>query len=85
MDLVELEIQDDFSTLSRLVQSVDDLLSDSSSPNAKLLLFTDNLVAEGAFFRGTSSNPKLFDLVLWLRSLEMHRSLHIHVVHVAGQ
>jgi hypothetical protein len=50
-----------------------------------LLLFTDNSVAEGAFFRGTSSNPKLFSLILRLRALEMHHSLRIHVVHISGK
>jgi hypothetical protein len=49
------------------------------------LLFTDNSVAEGAFFRGTSSNPKLFSLILRLRALEMHHSLRIHVVHISGK
>jgi len=85
VDLVQLELQDDFSSLGRLVQAVDGLLRDSPSPSAELFLFTDNSVAEGAFYRGTSSNPRLFDLVLRLRSLEMHSSLRLHVVHVSGE
>jgi hypothetical protein len=85
VDLVDLELRDDFMTLSRLVQSVDDIMMEESAPSTELFLFTDNSVAEGAFFRGTSANPKLFSLILQLRKLEMHQSLWLHVIHVSGQ
>jgi hypothetical protein len=85
VDLVNLELRDDFMTLSRLVQSVDDIMMEESAPSTELFLFTDNSVAEGAFFRGTSANPKLFSLILRLQKLEMHQSLRLHVIHVSGQ
>jgi hypothetical protein len=85
VDLVDLELRDNFVALSQLVTSVEALVLDGTAPSTELFLFTDNSVAEGAFFRGTSSNPKLFDLILRLRQLEIHRSLRLHVVHVAGQ
>jgi hypothetical protein len=47
-------------------------------------MFTDNSTAESAFFKGTSSSEKLFDLVLRLRKIEMEGDLFIHLVHVAG-
>ena len=47
-------------------------------------MFTDNTVAERAFFRGTSRSRTLFDLVLRLRQLEMRTNSRLHVVHVAG-
>ena len=46
--------------------------------------FTDNSVVEAAVFKGTSSNQKLFELVLNLKELELTEGLRIHLVHVAG-
>jgi hypothetical protein len=74
VDLVDLEMQDEFRVLSHLDQSVTELLLNETAHSAELFLFTDNSVAEGAFFRGTSSNPRLFDLILCLHHLEMHFS-----------
>jgi len=53
---------------------VDALYDRVEEENAKLkglevFLFTDNVVAEGAFYKGTSSRRKLFELVLKLRLL----------------
>jgi hypothetical protein len=49
----------------------------------ELYVFTDNTTAEGAFHRGNSDNRYLFELVLRLRTLEMHAALRLFVVHVA--
>jgi hypothetical protein len=37
----------------------------------EIFVFMDNLVAEAAFFKGTSSSILLFNLVLRLRKLEV--------------
>ena len=50
----------------------------------EVFLFTDNSVAEGAFYKGTSSSRKLFELVLRLRLLEMTAGFKIHIIHIAG-
>jgi hypothetical protein len=50
----------------------------------EVLMFTDNYVTECAYFRGTSSSPILFDLVLRIRKLELHSGWKIHVIHIAG-
>jgi hypothetical protein len=47
-------------------------------------MFTDNYVTECAYFKGTSSSPILFGLVLRLRKLELHSGWKIHVIHIAG-
>jgi hypothetical protein len=47
-------------------------------------VFTDNYVTECAYFRGTSSSPILFNLVLRLFKLELHAGWKIHVIHIAG-
>jgi hypothetical protein len=47
-------------------------------------MFTDNYVTECAYFKGTSSSPIVFCLVLWLRKLELHLGCKIHVIHITG-
>lgn len=49
-----------------------------------LFLFTGSMVAEGIFFRGTSSSWRLFDLVVCLQEAEISCSFHLHVVNMAG-
>jgi len=50
----------------------------------EVFLFTDNAVAEGAFYKGSSSSKKLFNLILQLRLLEMEAGMRIHIIHIAG-
>jgi len=40
--------------------------------------------AEAAYFKGTLSSKLLFDLVLRLYKLQMHNSLLLHLMHIAG-
>ncbi len=51
----------------------------------ELFLFTDNSVAEKAYYKGTSSSKKLFELVLKLRLIEMEGKMIIHVIHISGK
>jgi len=83
-DTVEWELVDQFPVLREAVAAIDHLASAELSPGLELFLFTDNIVAESAFFRGTSSNPLLFDLILRLKQLELQYSLHLYVAHIAG-
>ena len=50
----------------------------------EIFLFTDNFVTERAYYRGTSSTPSLFKLVLSLRKLEMQGDIFLHMIWVAG-
>jgi hypothetical protein len=84
VDLVELEMTDTFPSLTQLVASVEAVVC-HSPPNMEMFLFTDSSVGEGAFYRGTSPNRALFELVLRLWHLEMQLSLRLHVIHVSGQ
>ena len=73
-----------YRELRNLVEAVESEVADAELNNVELFVFTDNSTAQFAFEKGTSSNRRLFDLVLRLRRLEMQESLIIHVVHVAG-
>ena len=47
-------------------------------------MFTDNSTVEACSIKGSSSSPKLFDLVVRLRSLISSFGIRIHIFHVAG-
>jgi hypothetical protein len=73
-----------FANLTDLVNTLEVEMSSHMLAGAELYLFTDNSVAEAAFFKGTSSNRALFDLIIRLMHLEIQHSLSLHVIHVAG-
>ena len=53
--------------------------------DSELFMFTDNSTADAAFWKGTSKSPKLLELVLRLRKLEMSLGITIHLVHISGK
>lgn len=52
---------------------------------SEIFIFRDNTTAENAFWKGTSTSKKLFELILELTQLELKHQLAIHVVHVSGR
>jgi len=74
-----------FTHLWTLVDSVASEATASTLTGCEFYLFTDNAVAEAAFFKGTSSNPRLFDLIVCLKQLKLDHSFTLHLIHVAGR
>ncbi len=85
VDVVDYELLDQFPVFSKVVDCISDEVAREDLHGLELFLFTDNIVAESAFYRGTSSNPLLFELILRLRMLETNYSLCLHVVHISGK
>jgi hypothetical protein len=52
---------------------------------ALIFLCTDNSTVESALVKGNSTSPKLFELVLTVCRLEMHKGAKIIVSHVLGE
>jgi hypothetical protein len=77
-------VSSNFRELCNLVDSVEEGVSCGELSNAELFIFTDNTTAEGCYYKGNADNRRLFTQVLRLRKLELHASLHLHVIHVAG-
>ena len=48
-----------------------------------MCLLADNLVAENAFYKDTSSSETLFGLILRLRKLELKGDIILHMIHVS--
>jgi hypothetical protein len=78
------EESSNFREFRNLVEMIESLVAKGTLSGHELFMFTDNSTAEAAFFKGTSTSEKLFNLVLRLRKIEMEGKLFIHLVHVAG-
>ena len=50
-----------------------------------IFFFTDNSTVEGALYKGTSSSPKLLNLVVRFNALQAHYDTQIIVSHVSGK
>jgi hypothetical protein len=71
--------------LTNLVDTLDEMGIQGALKGAEIFLFTDNSTSEAAYYNGSSKSEKLFDLVLRVKKLEMHRQAKIHIIHVSGE
>jgi hypothetical protein len=78
------EESSNYRELSNLVHAIENATREGLLVGRELFFFTDNMTAECAFHKGSSSSPMLFLLVLCLQTLQMYHNLFIHVIHVAG-
>lgn len=68
------------------MESLEDMGKESNLNGTELYFFTDNLTAENAFFKGSSTSELLHDLVTRLRSLEMMSNrCKIILSHILGE
>jgi hypothetical protein len=75
-----------YRELCNLVETIEEGVANETLKGAELFLFTDNTVAEAAFYKGnTSSSKVLFDLIVRLRLLEVAGSIRLWLIHVAGK
>ena len=74
-----------YRELRNLVESIEEGVADGSFEGAEIFLFTDNSVAEAAYYKGNTPSRPLFDLVLRLRKIEISGTVKLWVVHVAGK
>ena len=70
--------------LRNCVGAIEEGVASGRLSNCEVFLFTDNTVAERAYYGGTSSDKHLFDLTLRLRKVVMKGDLILHVIHIAG-
>ena len=74
-----------FRELKNLVDTLIEMEKEESLRGFEIFLFTDNSTAEAAFFNGSSSSEKLYELVLSLRKMEMDLGTKFHLCHVSGE
>ena len=68
-----------------MINAIKDAAERNLLKDTELFVFTDNVTAESAFFKGTSSSRKLFELMLSLHQLQMHTGIPLHVIHITGK
>ena len=71
--------------LSNLVSTMKRLAKETLLSDCEIFIFTDNLTAEAAFWKGNSKSRKLFELILELKELEFRNDFILHVIHVSGK
>jgi hypothetical protein len=73
-----------YRELRNLVDSLDEMGGKGELCGVEIFLFTDNSTAEAAFNRGSSSSPRLYELIKRVKLLEMLHKARVRVVHVGG-
>jgi hypothetical protein len=68
-----------------LAMKIETMVKEGVIPEGtEIFMFTDNMVTERAFFKGTSTNRELYAMVLMLRKLEMEGKLFLNIIWIAG-
>jgi hypothetical protein len=78
------EKSSNYRELNNLLLGIEESMDQGVLQGGELFMFTDNSTAESSFHKGTTSSRTLFELILRLRRLQMHRDLTLHVLHVSG-
>lgn len=70
---------------TNVVESLEEEGKTGNLENTELFVFTDNTTVEACSFRGSSSSPKLLDLIIrLLRVLSLTTGAKLNIFHVAG-
>jgi len=81
---IKEESSSNYKELRNIVDTLHKYAQDGFLQHMEIWMFTDNSVAESAYFHRTSKSQQLFELVLQLCKLEMAAKCHIFLVHMAG-
>jgi hypothetical protein len=81
----EEEESSNYREFTNLVEDTELEAESGRLSQTELFLFTDNSMAESAFYKGSSSSKQLHNLVLRLHSVAMQYQIIIHMVHVSGK
>jgi len=80
--------EDNSSNWREFANLVDTLTTKAEAGSLKqsvVIIATDNSTAEGVFYKGSSSSPLLYDLVVKLKKLELDFGLKIYITHISGE
>jgi hypothetical protein len=66
-----------------LIEAIKDWHELEGLEGAEVWIYTDNMVTENVFYKGTSDDPDLFYLMLNLKLLALNAGFTLHIVDVA--
>ena len=81
----ECEESSNYCELNNLEVSVEKLYTDGLLRDCELFLFTDNFVADCAYYKGSSLTRSLFLLVFRLRKIQMAGDVIINLNNISGK
>ncbi len=77
-------VSSNYKELCNHVEAIDDGIREGDLAHTELPICTDNSTVEGAYYKGNTDSPLLFDLVLHLRQIDLNGLVRLHVIHIAG-
>ncbi|KAI2495940.1 hypothetical protein MHU86_18550 [Fragilaria crotonensis] len=69
---------------TNVVESLEEEGREGNLDHSEVFMFTDNSTVESCVSRGSSTSPKLLELVVRLQALSMRVGIKINVIHIAG-
>ncbi|KAI2494743.1 hypothetical protein MHU86_19780 [Fragilaria crotonensis] len=69
---------------TNVVEALEEEGEEGNLNNSEVFMFTDNSTVEACVSRGSSTSPKLLELVVRLQSLSLKMGIKINVFHIAG-
>ena len=69
---------------TNIVESLEEEAGLGNLANTEVFMFTDNSTVESCATKGSSSSPKLLNLIIRLRTLTTVHGIWIHIFHVSG-
>ena len=81
---------DDFQSsnwkeFENLVQTLEHEASQGALKGALVIFAVDNSTVESSIYKGNSSSPKLFNLIIRFKNVELHSGARFIVSHVSGE
>ena len=67
-----------------MVDRLERLVKEKELCEAELFVLTDNTTVEYTYYKGNSTSPKLFELIVRLHKLAFGRGIVIHTIHMPG-
>ncbi|KAI2505417.1 hypothetical protein MHU86_9030 [Fragilaria crotonensis] len=80
----EQEESSNWKEFSNVVEALEDEAINGNLDDTEVFMFTDNSTVEACATRGSSSSPKLLELIIRLRALSIRCGIKLHIFHVAG-
>ena len=78
------EESSNWKEFTNVVESLEEEAAMGNLSDSEVFMFTDNSTVEACAVKGSSTSPKLLDLIIRLRSLSTSFGFKLHIFHVSG-
>ena len=81
---LEKDESSNWKEFTNVVEAMEEEASAGRLNNSEVFMFTDNSTVKACAFKGSSSSPKLLNLIVRLKLMPMNSGFQINIFHVAG-